>query len=205
MRIIILGAPGAGKGTIAAKLAQNLSIPQISTGDIFREESRTNKELSEIMKSGKLVPDDFVNKIVEKRLKQPDCIKGFILDGYPRTIAQAEFLERKKIKIGIVINLGVSKALIVKRLSSRRTCMQCKAVYNLITVPPKAEGYCDKCGGKLIQRDDDMESTVARRIDAYNTLTAPLIGFYTKKGLLKEVDGNGTVDEVFENVLRALK
>lgn len=205
MKLMMLGAPGAGKGTVSMKLSEKLGIPQISTGDIFREEAKTNEELKKIMESGQLVPDDVVNDMVRKRLTQDDVSLGYILDGFPRTVVQAEFLDNEGIEFDHVIELDVSEDEVVKRLGSRRSCSNCKEVYNLITKPPKVEGKCDKCGGELILRDDDKEETIRKRMKEYHEKTAPLVEYYEKKGILNKVDANGTIEEVYEKSLKVVE
>ncbi len=212
MNLIFLGPPGAGKGTQAKKLVQLLGIPQISTGDILREkrkeDSPLGRQIREIMASGKLVPDEIVIEIVKERLSQPDCEKGFILDGFPRTIPQAEaldkVLEEMGKKLDAVVYIEVPEEELIKRISGRRVCEKCGEEYHIIFKPPKVEGVCDKCGGKLIQREDDKEEVVKKRIEVYNESTAPLIDYYEKKGLLKRINGVAPMEEVFESIKRAL-
>ena len=216
MRLIIFGPPGAGKGTQAERIVKKTGIPHISTGDMFREAAAKQTELGrkvkEYMDKGELVPDDIVVKVVEERLKQPDCEKGFLLDGFPRTLIQAkaldEILERLKTRIDAVINLEVSEEEIIKRLSNRRVCKVCGAVYHLIFNPPKTPGKCDKCGGELYQRDDDKEEAIRNRLKVYQTQTQPLIEYYRKKEVLKNVNGNKSINDVekeIENILKKLK
>ncbi|RLF16089.1 MAG: adenylate kinase [Thermoprotei archaeon] len=212
MRLIIFGAPGAGKGTQAQLLSSRLGIPQVATGDILREAVKKGTELGRLAKQymdrGELVPDEVVIGIVEERLKQPDCSKGFILDGFPRTIKQAEALDRILAKLGVkldaVINLEVDEEEVVKRITNRRTCRNCGAVYHLIFNPPKNDEVCDKCGGPLYQRDDDKEETVRNRLRVYREQTQPLLKFYEERGLLKNVNGNLSIEEVFKEILSAL-
>jgi adenylate kinase len=216
LRLIIFGPPGAGKGTQAERIVKKTGIPHISTGDMFREAAAKQTELGrkvkEYMDKGELVPDDIVVKVVEERLKQPDCEKGFLLDGFPRTLIQAkaldEILERLKTRIDAVINLEVSEEEIIKRLSNRRVCKVCGAVYHLIFNPPKTPGKCDKCGGELYQRDDDKEEAIRNRLKVYQTQTQPLIEYYRKKEVLKNVNGNKSINDVekeIENILKKLK
>jgi adenylate kinase len=216
MNLILLGAPGAGKGTQAKKIVEKYGIPQISTGDMFREAVAKGTELGrkakEYMDRGELVPDDVVIGIVKERLSQPDCEKGFILDGFPRTLKQAEaldtMLEELGKKIDAVINVDVPEEEIIKRIVYRRTCRSCGAVYNLIYSPPKEDMKCDKCGGELYQRDDDKEETVKARLKVYREQTEPLINYYAQKGVLHNVDGTKNIDEVYseiEKILSAIK
>ncbi|AGK60729.1 Adenylate kinase [Archaeoglobus sulfaticallidus PM70-1] len=208
MNLILLGAPGAGKGTQAERIVAKYGIPQISTGDMLREAvakgTELGKKAKEYMDRGELVPDEVVIGIVKERIAQPDCEKGFILDGFPRTINQAEaldkMLEEMGKKIDAVINVSVPEDEIIKRIVNRRTCKNCKAVYHLIYNPPKEEGKCDKCGGELYQRDDDKEETVKERLKVYKSQTEPLIEYYSKKGLVYNVDGTKSIDEVFKQI-----
>lgn len=215
MRIIILGPPGSGKGTYSSRLATRLGVPHISTGDIFREEIKSGSELgrsiSEYVSNGKLVPDDIVNKVMEKRLSKEDCGGGFILDGYPRTIKQAEFLDGIS-RIDVVINLNVPDEVIVRRLSSRLVCKNCGAIYNKITLPPKVNGVCDKCGGELYQRDDDKPEIVRERIRIYEKETGPLLEYYRKKGVVLdffyepgELGGEISPDAAVDRIVKALE
>ncbi len=212
MNIIMLGPPGAGKGTQAKMLVEKLGIPQISTGDMLRaavkEGTELGKKAKEYMDAGKLVPDEVVIGIVKERLAQPDCEKGFILDGFPRTIPQAEaldkVLEELGKKIDYVINVAVPNEELITRLTGRRTCRQCGAMYHVVFNPPKVEGKCDKCGGELYQRDDDKEETIRQRLEVYEAQTAPLIEYYEKKGVLYNIDGTGSIEEIFQNILKVL-
>ena len=206
MQLIIFGPPGVGKGTLSKMLAEKYRVPHISTGDIFRSEIKSgNSELIQYVEKGLLVPDMVVNKIVEKALKQESCKNGFILDGYPRTIDQAEFLNnvlwKLKKKIDFILNLEASEELIVKRLSARRSCSKCGSVYNLITMKPKKKDTCDKCGSALIQRKDDEPDTVRKRIHVYQNETSPLIDYYKKKKMLTDIDASKKPKEIFSQAV----
>ena len=191
MNFIFLGPPGAGKGTLAAQVAEEYGIPQISTGDIFRENIKNQTELGKkvkaILDSGGLVSDDVVLEIVEDRLKKDDCKNGFILDGFPRTIPQAEAFEKLGIDVKVV-NFEVDNDLIIARLSNRRVCQNCKANYNVTFMPPKVEGKCDKCGGELFTREDDKLESITHRLEVYRKETEPLIEFYKKLGKITDID-----------------
>ncbi len=213
MNIILLGPPGGGKGTQAKKIVEKYGIPHIATGDILREAvakgTELGKKAKEYMDRGELVPDEIVIGIVKERLKQPDCEKGFLLDGFPRTLRQAEALDDMLNELGKSINaviyIDVPEEEVVKRIAYRRTCKNCGAVYHLIYAPPKEEGKCDKCGGELYQRDDDKEEVVRQRFKVYMENTAPLIDYYEKKGLLYRVDGTKSIDEVFAQIEEILQ
>ncbi len=213
MNIIMLGPPGAGKGTQAQMLAEKYGIPQISTGDMLRaavaEGTELGKKAKEYMDKGQLVPDEVVIGIVKERLSKPDCEKGFILDGFPRTVAQAEALDKMLAEMGkkidYVINIVVPDEEILKRLTGRRTCRKCGAMYHVIYNPPKVEGVCDKCGGELYQRDDDKEETIKNRLSVYHSQTAPLIGYYRKKGVLVNIDGTKDIKSIFEDICAVLE
>jgi|UniRef100_A0A7C3WHX3 adenylate kinase len=215
MNLILLGGPGAGKGTQAKKLIEKYQIPQISTGDILRaavkEGTPLGKKAKEYMDAGKLVPDEVVIGIVEERLKQPDCQKGFILDGFPRTVPQAEALDRALQKMGSridhVINIEVDEEELVTRLTGRRTCKNpaCGMMYHIKFNPPKKEGVCDKCGSELYQRDDDNETTVRSRLATYNQATKPLIDYYAAKGLLRTIKGVGSIDDIFQQICNIIE
>lgn len=191
MNFIFLGPPGAGKGTLAAQVAEEYGIPQISTGDIFRENIKNQTELGKkvkaILDSGGLVSDDVVLEIVEDRLKKDDCKNGFILDGFPRTIPQAEAFEKLGIDVKVV-NFEVDNDLIIARLSNRRVCKNCEANYNVKFMPPKVEGKCDKCGGELFTREDDKLESITHRLEVYRKETEPLIEFYKKLGKITDID-----------------
>jgi adenylate kinase len=213
MRLILLGAPGAGKGTVAKMLTAIDGSVQISTGDILRGAVQAGSELGReaeaYMKRGDLVPDSLIMGIMEKRLQEPDCRKGFLLDGFPRTIPQAEALKellaKLHITLDLAVNIEVPREVILDRLSTRRTCVnpECQAIYNVKSNPPKKEGVCDKCGSPVIQRDDETEEAILHRLETYNKKTAPLIGFYEKEGLLKTVSGTSS-DAVVKEIKSAL-
>ncbi|MGM9619590.1 MAG: adenylate kinase [Oscillospiraceae bacterium] len=209
MRLILLGAPGAGKGTQAEILSKALSIPTISTGNILRaaikDGTPTGLKAKAYMDAGQLVPDEVIIGIITERLAKDDCAKGYILDGVPRTIAQAEALEKAGIEFDAVISIEIEDEAIVKRMSGRRVCESCGSSYHLVAVPPKQEGVCDNCGGKLVQRKDDAPETVLSRLEVYHKETEPLKDFYAKRGLLKAVDGNsGSVAGTSEAILAIL-
>lgn len=212
LRAVLLGPPGAGKGTQAVRLVEKYEIPHISTGDIFRKNIKEGTELGkkaqEYMNAGALVPDGLVVDLVKDRLQQDDCKNGFLLDGFPRTIFQAEkldeFLSESNQKMDIVINLKVEKEALIKRLTGRRVCKDCGASYHIVNVPPKKEGVCDICGGELIQRKDDNIETVENRINVYEDQTAPLIGYYKEAGSLVDFDGEASLDEVFDAIVQAI-
>lgn len=199
MKLILLGAPGAGKGTIASLLTEHYSIPAISTGNIIREALKSGSELGlkakSYMDSGALVPDEVVIEIIKDRLEKDDCQNGFILDGFPRTIAQAEALDNMGIDIDVVLDIEADDDMIVRRLSGRRVCEKCGTPYHIVNIPPKKEGICDKCAGTLVQRKDDEPNTVVERLAVYHEVTEPLIDYYKKSGKLKVVDGK----EAFED------
>ncbi len=208
MIIIMLGAPGAGKGTQADKIAEAYNIPHISTGDIFRANLKQGTELGmkakKYMDAGELVPDSLTCDLVADRLTHDDCKNGCVLDGFPRTIPQAEALEevlkKTNTKLDYAINVEVADQVIVDRMSGRRACPDCGKTYHIVAVPPKKEGICDGCGAKLILRDDDKPETVLNRLKVYHDQTAPLIDFYGKAGILKEVDGTQATDKVFADI-----
>ncbi len=210
MRLILLGAPGAGKGTAAKMLNALDGSVQISTGDILRGAVKAGTELGKqadaYMKAGDLVPDALILDIMAERLQQPDCAKGFLLDGFPRTIPQAEALKgmlaKLDIKLDYAVNLEVPRAVILDRLTTRRTCSNsaCQEIYNVKSKPTKVEGICDKCGSPVVQRDDETEEAISKRLDTYNEKTAPLVDFYRKEGLLLDVDATSSADVV--NVIK---
>ncbi len=212
MKLIMLGAPGAGKGTQAARVAAELKVPHISTGDIFRSNIKNGTELGrkakEYMDAGKLVPDELTCDLVADRIAQDDCKGGFILDGFPRTIPQAEALDKvlssRGEKVDYAVNIDVPDAAIVARMSGRRACVSCGATYHIEFNPPKKEGICDVCGAELILRADDKPETVQTRLDVYHEQTQPLIDYYAKQGALVTVDGTQPMDEVFAAILAKL-
>ncbi len=212
IRAVLLGAPGAGKGTQAKMLIEKFKIPQISTGDILRKAvadgTPLGKEAKVIMDQGGLVSDKIVLGLVEERIKQPDCKAGFILDGFPRNTAQAEALDKILSNTGmpltIALNIDVDMNDLLKRLTGRRTCKSCQQMYNIYFSAPKKEGVCDKCGSALFQRDDDKEATIKKRLDVYQKQTAPLIDYYSKKKIMKTIMGTGSIDEIFKKVVAAL-
>ena len=208
MKLILLGAPGAGKGTQAEVLCKELNIPTISTGNILRaaikDGTPTGLKAKAFMDAGQLVPDEVIIGIITERLAQDDCRNGFILDGVPRTIAQAEALEKAGIQFDHVISIEISDETIVERMAGRRVCEHCGATYHLVAVPPKTPGVCDKCGGKLIQRHDDEPETVKARLEVYHKETEPLKGFYAERGLLRSVENQPTLAETSQAILRAL-
>ncbi len=212
MNLILLGPPGAGKGTQAKRMTTELGIPQISTGDILREAVRNGTEMGRkagpLMEAGKLEPDEVVIGIIEERLRAPDAQKGFILDGFPRTVPQAEALDRSLQKAGRgldrVLALEVPEEKIVERISGRRSCPKDGSVFHVIANPPKREGYCDACGGALVQRPDDSEEKVVERLRQYRQNTAPLIDYYEKRSLLARIQGVGTPEGIYTEIKRAL-
>lgn len=209
MKLILLGAPGAGKGTQAEIICQHLNIPAISTGNIIREALNSGTEMGlkakSYMDSGKLVPDEVVINIIKERLAQDDCKNGFILDGFPRTIAQAEALDRMGIEIDRVIDIEVPDEKITERLSGRRVCGECGASYHLLYKKPQVEGVCDKCRGALVQRKDDQPQTILERLAVYHDQTEPLKGYYEKKGKLFVVEGQEEVADTTKLTLAALE
>ena len=208
MKLILLGAPGAGKGTQAEILCKELNIPTISTGNILRAAIKngtpTGLKAKAFMDEGKLVPDEVIIGIINERLAEDDCSNGYILDGVPRTIAQAEAMEKAGIMFDHVISIEIADETIVNRMGNRRVCEDCGASYHLVAVPPKVEGVCDKCGGKLIQRKDDAPETVKARLDVYHQETEPLKGFYAERGLLRSVDDRPSVAETSKGILEVL-
>ena len=213
LRAVLLGPPGAGKGTQAAKVIEKYNVPHISTGDIFRANIKEGTELGKkakgYMDEGKLVPDELVVNLVTDRLQKDDCKEGFLLDGFPRTIFQAEqldkFLSENGQKLDIVLNFKVRKDVLIERIAGRRVCKSCGASFHVVNVPPKKEGICDRCGGELIQRKDDNRETVENRINVYESETAVLIGYYEKQGVLVDFDGEKSHEEVFADVVKAIE
>ena len=212
MNIILLGPPGAGKGTQAKMLVEEYQIPQISTGDILRaavkEGSPLGKEAKACMDKGELVPDSVVIGIVEERIQQPDCTKGYMLDGFPRTVPQAEaldgMLQNLSSQIDHVVSIEVASEELVGRLTGRRTCRDCGAGFHVMFDPPEKEGVCDKCGGELYQRDDDNVETVTSRLEVYESQTKPLIDYYAAQGKIRPIDGVGEIKEIFGRVTQVL-
>ena len=211
MKIIMLGAPGAGKGTQAKMISEKYDIPHISTGDIFRANIKNGTELGKKAKSymdqGLLVPDELVVDLVVDRVNKDDCVKGYILDGFPRTIPQAEALDAAlgEDKIDYAIDIEVPDENIITRMSGRRACVGCGATYHIVYNPTKTEGICDACGEKLILRDDDKPETVQKRLDVYHEQTQPLIDYYKKAGCLVEMDGTVDIQIVFDNIIKVLE
>lgn len=213
MKIVMLGAPGAGKGTQALNIAKEYGIPHISTGDIFRANIKNQTELGmkakEYMDKGALVPDNVTIGMLLSRIEENDCKNGFVLDGFPRTIPQAESLKKAladhDAKIDFAVDIEVPDDNIINRMSGRRACTKCGGTYHIVFIPPKKEGICDNCGSELVQRADDKPETVLERLKTYHELTQPLIDFYKKEGVLVEVDGTKKPSEVLEDILGALK
>jgi adenylate kinase len=211
-RVVLLGPPGAGKGTQAKLLQEEFAACQISTGDILRkavaEQTPLGKEAAQYINRGALVPDDVIVNLVAERLKEQDCEKGFILDGFPRTIPQAQsldvILKTMGLNLNRVLSVQVPGSIIIERLGGRRTCKSCGALWHMVFNPPKKDGVCDRCGGELYQRDDDREETIANRLRVYDKQTAPLVDYYRERGLLREIDGVGEVNEIRARVTKAL-
>lgn len=212
MKIIMLGAPGAGKGTQAKKIADKYEIPHISTGDIFRanikDETELGKKAKEYIDQGLLVPDELTLELIMDRFTNPDCAKGYVLDGFPRTIPQAEALtkalEAKGECIDFAVNVKVPDENIINRMSGRRACLSCGATYHIVHIPTKVEGICDRCGSELVLRDDDKPETVKKRLDVYHSQTQPLIEYYTAQKKLVEVDGTRDMEVVFRDIVEIL-
>ena len=213
LRVVLLGPPGAGKGTQAKLLREKFEACQVSTGDILRkavaDQSPLGKEASAYIRRGDLVPDGVIVKLVAERLKERDCMQGFILDGFPRTIPQAQSLEEILRKMGLglqaVLLVQLPHTIIVERLAGRRTCKDCGALYHLKFNPSASESVCDRCGGELLQRDDDREETISARLNVYDKQTAPLVDYYRQRGILREIDGVGSVDDIRNRLIKALE
>lgn len=213
MRVVLLGPPGAGKGTQAVNIKDDLNIPHISTGDIFRSNIKNGTELGKevqgYLEKGALVPDELTTSIVWDRLDQEDCKDGFLLDGFPRTLTQAEALkaglEERNLSLDAVVNIEVPAEVLVRRLSGRRVCTSCGASYHVDANPTAVDGVCDKCSETVIQRSDDNEETVSNRIEVYEKQTAPLIDFYTNEGLIRSFDGTKDINAITEEILQSLK
>jgi adenylate kinase len=211
MRLIFLGPPGAGKGTQARALGQEWGMPQIATGEMLREAvaagTPLGREAQRIMERGALVPDDVMIGLIAERLRQPDAVAGFILDGFPRTIAQAEALDRllKDLGAGLdaVVYFDVAEPELLRRLTGRRLCRQCQAAFHQVSAPPRRDGICDRCGGDLHQRDDDREDTVRTRLEVYGRQTAPLLDYYRGRGLLATINGEGRIEAIHDAIRRA--
>lgn len=212
MKIIMLGAPGAGKGTQAMKIAEKYQIPHISTGDIFRANIKEGTELGKKAKSymdqGQLVPDELTLELIMDRFQNPDCVNGYVLDGFPRTIPQAEALTEALAKKGetidYAINVEVPDENIINRMGGRRACLACGSTYHIVYAPTRVEGICDRCGEKLVLRDDDKPETVKNRLNVYHNQTQPLIEYYTRQGKLAEVDGTQSMEDVFNAIVKIL-
>ena len=213
MRLILLGPPGAGKGTQAVKLVEKHGIPQISTGDILRAAVKggtdLGKEAQTYMNKGELVPDSIVVGIIRERLQEDDCSKGYILDGFPRTVPQADELKKALGEMGqiidSVVSIVVADAELIKRLTGRRTCKECGAGFHIMYKKPKQDGVCDTCSGPLIQRDDDKEETIKNRLTVYNQSTEPLIAYYKKEGTIIDIEGTGSIDDIFDRICTAIE
>jgi len=212
VRVIFLGPPGAGKGTQASALAREWGVPHVATGDMLREAAargtRLGVEAKRFMDTGALVPDEVVIGLVGERLGQPDAARGCVLDGFPRTVVQAEALDRllgdRGIELDRVVFFDVARAELLRRLTGRRVCRQCGSTYHLVSAPPRTPGRCDRCGGELYQRDDDAEVAVSRRLDVYATQTAPLLDYYRRRGALSEVRAEGAVADVAAAIRKAV-
>ena len=213
MKIIMLGAPGAGKGTQAKQIADKYTIPHISTGDIFRANIKNGTDLGkkakEYMDQGLLVPDELTCDLVMDRIQQDDCVNGFVLDGFPRTIPQAEALtaalDKIEQKMDFAINVDVPDENIVNRMGGRRACLNCGATYHIVSIPTKVEGICDRCGNEVVLREDDKPETVQKRLNVYHEQTQPLIDYYEKQGILKSVDGTQQMNQVFADIITILE
>jgi len=213
VNLLIMGPPGAGKGTQAVEVVKELKIPHISTGDMLREAVKQGTEMGkkakEYMDKGQLVPDEVIIGVVKERLEQPDCRTGFLLDGFPRTLPQAaaldETLKNLGIKLDAVINIAVPRERIVARITGRRVCRSCGDTYHVTNKPPRESGKCDKCGGELYQRSDDTEETVNKRLDVYEAQTQPLLDYYGRQGLVRNINGDQAIDKVLQDTLAVLK
>ncbi|MCX6819071.1 MAG: adenylate kinase [Candidatus Aenigmarchaeota archaeon] len=207
MKIIFLGMPGSGKGTQAKMTTEKYAIPHISTGDMFRQISKENnvlgKKIKSLIDNGILVSDVITFDVLKNRLEKTDCKNGFILDGYPRNINQAKLLD-KLTKIDFIIYIALSDKTVIKRLTSRRTCKQCGAIYNIIYNQPKKQGICDKCGNELYQREDETEETIKKRLVVYKNETEPLVNYYKQKGMLREIKGEQDIGKIFEDIVKIL-
>jgi adenylate kinase len=207
MNLIFLGPPGAGKGTLAGLVSKEYAVPQISTGDIFRDaikrETDLGKKVKEIVGRGDLVPDELTVSLVRERLTQPDAKKGYILDGFPRTIPQAEALEKIQ-KLDAVVNFAIDDALVIDRLSGREICKNCGAIYHVKNMPSKVKGVCDKCGGPVVTRPDDSRESIMNRLDVYRKQTEPLIAFYRKKKLLRDIDSSKSPEDTLTQIKKVL-
>lgn len=212
MKIVLLGAPGAGKGTQAKKIAEKFDIPHISTGDIFREniknQTQLGKKAKEYIDQGLLVPDELVLELIIDRLNEPDCKNGYVLDGFPRTIPQAialdEALDKKNDRIKHAIDVDVPDEVIIRRMSGRRVCLNCGRTYHIETLRPKVEGICDYCDSKLVLREDDKQETVQKRLKVYHEQTQPLLDYYKKKGILYSVNGTKDIDDIYNEIINVL-
>ncbi len=211
MRLILLGMPGAGKGTQAKKICRGQSIPQISTGDILRQAVKDGTDMGtkakDYMDKGLLVPDEVIVDIVRERLKDPDCQDGYVLDGFPRTVGQAGSLEDALGNDGIdaVLSIEVAESVVIERLGGRRTCSECSMIYHISSKTSKVDGICDQCGGALIQREDDCAETIMKRLEMYREQTEPLIRYYSERGLLHKISGEGDIDDIFGRIELALR
>lgn len=206
MNIIIFGQPGIGKGSTSIRLSKKLNMPHIATGDILRDEAKKpNNKLKKFMDKGLLVPDNIVSETILKKITSKDCKKGFILDGFPRTPNQADLLEKNSVKFDAVINLEAPTEVIIERLSGRLICPKDNTIYHVTNIPPKKPGICDKCGSKLVKRKDDIPSVIKNRINVYIKDTKPILDFYGKKGIVKNIDGSKELEKVLDDILAVLK